>query len=140
MKKDEGIKVEAGEGVTKDKKENMDLMKKGSYQFSKSTNRHIPTKFEGKCDDLKGNIYDCSDARQSDLFAKTTKEIASYLGRTYKYGGDICLVVKNLEMVALDMPKDPPKGATRTENRIWEKEVHEHVKWTAYLKKNICTL
>ena len=74
------------------------------------------------------------------MFAKTTKEIAGYVGRTYKYSGDIRLVVENLEMVAIDMPKDPPEGATRTENRIWEKEVDEHVKWTAYLKKNICTL
>jgi len=31
-------------------------------------------KFEG--DDLKGHIYDCSDARQADMFIKTTKEIA----------------------------------------------------------------
>jgi len=49
-------------------------------------------------------------------------------------------VVENLEMVAIDMPKDLSQEATWTENRIWEKEVHEHVKWTAYLKKNICTL
>ena len=32
-------------------------------------------KFEGKCTDLKGHIYDCSDARQSDQFMKTTREI-----------------------------------------------------------------
>jgi hypothetical protein len=41
-------------------------------------------KFEGKCNDLKGHIYDCSNARQSDQFMKTTKEIAEYVGRTYK--------------------------------------------------------
>ena len=74
------------------------------------------------------------------MFAKTTKEIASYVGRTYKYGGDIRLVIENLEMAAIDMLKDPPEWATRTENRIWEKEVDEHVKRTAYLKENICTL
>ena len=38
MKKDEGVKVEAGEGVTKDKKDHVDLKKKGSHQFSKSSN------------------------------------------------------------------------------------------------------
>ena len=43
-------------------------------------------------------------------------------------------------MVAIDMPKDLPQGATWTENRIWEKEVDEHVKRTAYLKDNISTL
>jgi hypothetical protein len=45
-------------------------------------------KFEGKCEDLKGHIYDCSDARQSDIFVKTTKEIAEYVGRTFKKGSD----------------------------------------------------
>jgi hypothetical protein len=45
-------------------------------------------KFEGKCADLKGHIYDCSDVRQSDQFTKTTKEVAEYVGRTYKYDGD----------------------------------------------------
>jgi hypothetical protein len=30
-------------------------------------------KFESKCEDLEGHIYDCSDARQSDMFMKTKK-------------------------------------------------------------------
>ena len=127
-------------GLNEDKKEISEAKKK-SYPFSRAPTRLPPaTKFEGKCDDLKGNIYDCSDSRQSDLFAKTTKEISGYVGRTYKYGGDIRLVVENLEIVDIEMPEDPPTGATRTENRIWEKEVDEHVKRITYLKENIKTL
>jgi hypothetical protein len=34
----------------------------------------------GECDALKGHIYDCSDARQKDIYTKTTKEIAEYVG------------------------------------------------------------
>ena len=34
-------------------------------------------RFEGQCDELKGNIYDCSDIRRSDMFARTTKEIST---------------------------------------------------------------
>ena len=78
--------------------------------------------------------------KQADLFAKTTKEIAGFVGRTYKYGGDIRLVVENLEMVSITTPKDPPKDSTRTEERIWEKEVDEFVKRSTYLKENIKTL
>jgi hypothetical protein len=47
------------------------------------------TKFKGRCKELKGHIYDCSNARQLDLFTKTTKEIVFYAGRTYTYGPDI---------------------------------------------------
>ena len=55
-------------------------------------------KFEGRCEDLKGHIYDCSDVRQSDIFAKTTKEIAGYVGRTYKYGSDAGIAVERLTL------------------------------------------
>ena len=33
--------------------------------------------FEGKCDALKGFIYDCSDKKQADQFVSTTLEIAT---------------------------------------------------------------
>jgi hypothetical protein len=33
-------------------------------------------KFEMRCEELKGEIYDCSDFRQVNGYTKTTKEIA----------------------------------------------------------------
>ena len=50
-----------------------------------------------------------SDARQSDIFMKTTKEIGEFVGRTYKYGGDIRLVVENLELPVMAEPSDRPE-------------------------------
>ena len=46
------------------------------------------TRFEGRCNDLKGLIYDCADVRQADQYARTTKEIGEYIGRTFKFGMD----------------------------------------------------
>jgi hypothetical protein len=63
-----------------------------------------------------------------DLFTKTTKEIAEYVGRSYKYGGDVRLMVENLTLPVLVAPEDPPKGASRTEERIWTTRVDEYVK------------
>ena len=97
-------------------------------------------KFEGKCADLKGHIYDCSDVRQSDQYTKTTKEIAEYVGRTYKYGGDLRLAIETLQMHVFDTPKDPPETATRTETRIWEKTIDEHVKKLTHISENNKTL
>jgi hypothetical protein len=54
-------------------------------------------KFQGKCDSLKGFVYDCSDGKQSDRFNLVTKEIAEYVGREYQYGGDIRWTIENLE-------------------------------------------
>eukprot|EP00978_Attheya_sp_CCMP212_P014517 scaffold37028_cov57-Attheya_sp.AAC.8 len=38
-------------------------------------------KSEGMIPELKGHIYDCTNARQLDLFVKTTKKILDYVGR-----------------------------------------------------------
>jgi hypothetical protein len=43
--------------------------------FKKPTPHQGP-KFEGRCAELKGEIYDCSDVRQVDGYTKMTKEIA----------------------------------------------------------------
>jgi hypothetical protein len=37
-------------------------------------------RFQRKCDELKGHIYDCSDSRQSDVYTKTTSEGAFLWG------------------------------------------------------------
>jgi hypothetical protein len=97
-------------------------------------------KFEGKCTDLKSFIYDCSDSRQADIFTKTTKEIAKYVGRTYRYGSDMRLAIEKLERPRLTLPTNPPGSVTKTETRIWEKEVDEYVKKKTYMEENLKTL
>jgi len=97
-------------------------------------------KFEGKCDALKGHIYDYSDARQADLFTKTTKEIAEFVGRTYKYGSDTRLAVEGLALPTLTMPTDPDASASKTELKIWDENVKEFVKRSNYLSENVKTL
>ena len=72
-------------------------------------------RFNGRCEELNGNIYDCTDIRQADQYTKTTKEIAEYIGRNYKYGMDTRLAIENLQYVAAKMPEDPEDNATKTE-------------------------
>jgi hypothetical protein len=52
----------------------------------------VPTaKFKGDFDDLKGYIFDFSDPRQVDMFVKTCKKLAKYVGKTWyrNHGGDM---------------------------------------------------
>jgi hypothetical protein len=81
-----------------------------------------------------------SDARQSDQFIKTTKEIAEFVGRTYKYGGDIRLCVETLTIPIMTPPLDYKEGAGRTAIRIWEKSVDEQVRRMLQLTENIKAL
>ena len=96
-------------------------------------------RFEGKCEDLKGHIYDCADIRQGDQYSRTTKEISEYVGRTFKFGMDTKLSIEKLQLVVIPMPSDPPLESTRTDIRIWEKRIDDYVKRETSLKENIKT-
>jgi hypothetical protein len=98
------------------------------------------TRFEGKCEGLKGHIYDCSDAKQSDMFTRTTKEIAEYAGRNYKYGGDIRITIENMMIVTLTQPVNLAVDAGTAATRIWEKKLNEFVKRENCLEQNLPTI
>jgi hypothetical protein len=97
-------------------------------------------KFGGKNEDLKGHIYDCSNARQSDVFVKTTKEISEYVGSNFKYGSDVRLAIENLKMPVMVEPTDTSAAATMAQLHIWEKKVDEQVKQDTYLVENMKTV
>jgi hypothetical protein len=47
----------------------------------------VLAKFEVCCPDFKRHIFNCAMDTQLDVFTQTQKEIADYVGRTYKNGG-----------------------------------------------------
>jgi hypothetical protein len=97
--------------------------------------------FEGKCTDLSGYTYDCSDPKQAaDMYTRTTKEIGEYVGRTYKYGSDTRQAIENLAPPVLAMPTDPKAGSSRTEEKVWELSVTEFVKQKAHYSENVKTI
>jgi hypothetical protein len=101
--------------------------------------------FVGKTDGLKGFTFDYGDAKQSDMFIQTKKEIAEYVGRTMKYGNDIANAVTNLQVPTLTEPPEPqPIGnattLSRAQDKIFEKQINEFVKRTLELEENVKTL
>jgi hypothetical protein len=78
--------------------------------------------------------------RQSHIFVKTTKEIAKYVGRTFKKGSDARLAIKNLSLPVLALPADSADDTNKALNRIWEKEIDEYVKRKTYLAGNMQTV
>jgi hypothetical protein len=70
-------------------------------------------KFEGRCDDLSGHVYDYASPRQAaDQYTKTTREICEYIGRTYKYGADTKMALEQLALPTFTAPTDPAANAT----------------------------
>ena len=77
----------------------------------RKTNREpkIPrsNKFEGSQPDLKGHVYHIG-YNQADIFAKTTKEIGLFTGKTYKNGGDVKRSIDQLDAINTPVPSDLP--------------------------------
>jgi hypothetical protein len=81
-------------------------------------------------------VYDCSDGKQSDRFNIVTKEIAEYVGRQYRFGGDIRWTLKNLSLYSEEEPKECADATSTVKTRMWERRVDEFVKREDNLKEN----
>ena len=94
----------------------------------KGTQHRKTEKFVGKCEALKGYIYDCSDSKQADQFVSTTLEIATYVGSNYKHGGDVRLALTNLEPPTIPYPTDPGPTADVVARKIFENKCSSYCK------------
>ena len=61
-------------------------------------------RFDGACSELKGHTY---DVVFGDTFAKTTREIAEYVARSYDDAGDFRTGMVDLQLPAIQPPADP---------------------------------
>ena len=121
-------------------------------------------KFRGTEEALRGHTYTLAPNR-TEVWTRTTREIADYVGRTYKNGGDVKRSIDKLKQVEIPPPRDlpvatpavlatptdfsttPPTPATPaieevlaptpTEKRIWEREVDEFMKRRTVLARNL---
>ena len=109
-------KAERSNDAGQKDKEESEAKKKG-YNFNKG-HRVASKKFEGKCEELNGAIFDCSESEMADTFVK--KELSACCGRTFKYGGDsIRLAIDTLETTTFFLPDDLPPTATAGQMKLW---------------------
>jgi hypothetical protein len=96
-------------------------------------------KFDGKCDSLKGFVFDCVNGQQSYSYNVAIKEVAEYVGRDYVYGGDVHWTIENKKRFKVPMPADISTDASATNKRVWECRVDEFVKHDNCLTANLET-
>jgi hypothetical protein len=58
------------------------------------------TKFEGKCQELKGSVYDMVSG--NDRFMKTTRDISKYVGNEFDDAGEFQNGMVELQLCPLD--------------------------------------
>jgi hypothetical protein len=77
-------------------------------------------KFTARCEELMGEICDCSACNQVDGCTKTAKEVAECVGQTYS--SDARTAVETLILPTFDYPSDPATDASETENASRQRE------------------
>ena len=87
--------------------------KQGRRYKSKIISKNLT--FEGRTEEIKGDIFHYSDARQADSYTNTIKEIVQNVDTIYKYGGDIRYLVENLKALMLNIPESLSDTVTISE-------------------------
>jgi hypothetical protein len=85
---------------------------RGSRNYRKKKKSLVPVTsgYVGKCEDLKGHVYDVTPGKSGfDAFAKTTREIGEYIARTVKDASEFrsAMDPENLGFATLAIPPDP---------------------------------
>jgi hypothetical protein len=99
------------------------------------------TRFDGRCDALKGITFDCTDGQQTDQYAVNIKEISIYVGREYAHGGDIRWTFVSEKRFKVPKYIDPTdEKPTLTDKEIWKQSVVEYVRRNNKLAQNMETV
>ena len=64
-------------------------------------------RFDGASKELKGQIFDLVGARSADLFIKSKRALANYIGQTYQHSGNICQAIETLSLPIIPTPTAP---------------------------------
>jgi hypothetical protein len=127
--------------ITKTENKSDDKQDGGKKVFGKKQNHQgRGVKFEGRCDDLKGHVYDYGDGKTADQFVLTTKEIKNYVGRTFKHAGDIVEAIETLTVPTKTEPADPVDPNDRIAVKKWERQFDEYHKWSILTRENLKSL
>lgn len=124
-----GVKKEFGKSKWKKKKG-------GKHQGALTV-----SSFKGTIPEMNGHVFEChGEAHAASQFHRTMEELQSYTTRMYKFGDDVCYIVRKLKeynMEQHELPY-PPKtkdsqgqltvDPTETKIKIWEKLVDAYVK------------
>ena len=97
----------------------------------RSANRE--PKFEGKCSEIKNSIYDVVSGK--DTFAKTTREIAEYVGREFDDAGEFRTGMVEMRLPPLTEPP-PPAADTPINFELWKMARRTFEKHTEARRRN----
>lgn len=108
-----------------------------------TTTATTASKFEGRCDALKGSdgkphIYDLSSPRETaNTYTKMTEEIAECVGKTCKMGNYNKRSIEEMQEVATVRPAPLASNTDDTDKEIWRQEIAAYVKDKKIVEANM---
>jgi hypothetical protein len=90
-------------------------------------------KFEGKCSEIKNSIYEVISGK--DTFAKTTREIAEYVGREFDDTGEFHTGMVDMRLPPLT-EQAPPADGTPINFELWKMARRTFEKQTEARRRN----
>ena len=93
-------------------------------------------KFMGEIEALKGHIYDIT-YNQAELYVKTTRRIGNHIGSSVKNGELVQAALEYMELPTFEIPEAPPEGASRTDEKVWEKRMDVVIKRESLFADNM---
>jgi hypothetical protein len=98
--------------------------------------------FKGTVKEMNGHVFQCyGEATEKNQFARTVDELDTYVGLHFKkHPIDMKRMIKSMTDTIIPTPTDHADTATKTEIRIWEKEVDMMVLRRVTYDANKCTL
>ena len=95
-------------------------------------------RFTGRCEDLQGHIYDCTDARSAaELYTTTTKELAEYVGTKCVRGADARIAIETGRLPTFIEPIAPQPGASEARRAIYTEQIKLFAKREDVLHENL---
>jgi hypothetical protein len=98
------------------------------------------SKFEGRCKELEGYVYDICGAQQANQYMKTTEEIGLYVSQHYSHGADIGTAVQTLARPVIKDLADPAPDASLAVKKRWEDQLKRWNQRMDTLEENISKL
>ena len=96
---------------------------RNNYSNSRNNNNN---RSKGAIEEFGYHVYDCTGKGVSDLYERTTRKLADYVGK--EYSGAMRYVIENLEKKQVIYPSDLALNATATEKLIYDAKIKEIVK------------
>ena len=113
--------------------------KSGKSRRKKPGSTSSKSKFKGAIAELNGHVFEVhSESVKSSQFQRTVDELSMYMARKYEHGGDISMMLSDMQ--EFDFNKVKPKAPSTTgdvgDQRIFEKQIDLHVKRLAVYDQN----